>query len=176
MWERVLKLLADKGYQIGSSIVFGLLASFEATIIYFNIALLVVAIDVISAYKLGRRVAKKYPERADGKFKSEHKFRILFTLLIFFLALMAAYDVDIKVLNGGTQAQVFVVFAFIFYEGWSIGENWSSDNDNLLARVMQKVMVNKVDRHFNLEVKEAIQEAKEELEQEKVELKEEDEK
>ncbi|WP_287828571.1 phage holin family protein [Bacteroides sp.] len=163
--DTIFRTLADKSYQIGSSIFFGLVASFEATIIYFNIALLVVFIDVLSAYKLGKRVAKNHPNKADGKFKSEHKFRILFTLLVFLVALMAAFDVDTKVIGEGMQAQAFVVFAFIFYEVWSIGENWSSENNSLLAKVMQKVMVNKADRHFNLEIKEAIEEAKEELKQ-----------
>lgn len=165
--EESLRLFGGRIWQIITSIAFALVASFEATALYFNIAFLVILIDVISAYALGRRVAKKYPGRADGKFKSEYKFRILFTFIIFMLAVMAGHLVDTTIIREGIKAQAFVVWVFIFYECWSIGENWSSENDSLLARVMQKVMVNKADRHFNLGIKEAIEEAKEELQEEK---------
>lgn len=164
--EEVFKNVTSKVWQGLSSVALALVASFEATALFFNLALLVIVIDVLSAYMLGRRVHRKYPDRADGKFKSEYKFRILFTFIIFMLAMMAGHIVDIHIIQNGIKAQAFVVWVFIFYECWSIGENWSSENDSLLARVMQKVMVNKADRHFNLGIKEAIEEAKEELQEE----------
>lgn len=165
--ESIPKEIWARLVQVASSVGWGLFLAFEATAIYFNIALLVIIVDVISAFALGRRVARRYPDKADGKFKSEYKFRILFTFIIFMLAIMAGYMVDTVVIQESNKAVSFVVFAFIFYEVWSICENWSSENDNLLARVMQKVMINKVDRHFNLEVKEAIKEVKDELKEEK---------
>ena len=57
--------------QYASSLSGGLVMAFETSIDFFVPCLIAVVLDVISAYFLGRRVHKKYPERSDGKFKSE---------------------------------------------------------------------------------------------------------
>jgi hypothetical protein len=39
---------------------------------------------------------------------------------------------------------------FLFYELWSCLENWSSENDKPIAKAMQRIMVNKAERHLNV--------------------------
>ena len=64
----------------------GLLLAFETTLLFFVPCLLAIILDIISAWFLGRRVHRQCPQCCDGKFKSEYKFRILYTMIVVFLA------------------------------------------------------------------------------------------
>ena len=158
--KEIGQYIADKMIQYSISIAGGLLAAFEASIVYVGLCYIAIVIDVISAWCLSRRIHKKDPSLSDGKFKSSYKFRILITLIVVQLAIMAGYYVDTLVMNGGNMAQNFVIVFFLFYEGWSIGENWSSENSNPMAKVFQKIMVNKAERHFNVDLSELKKEDK----------------
>ena len=143
--------LAQKLLQYASSLFGGLVMAFETSIDFFIPCLLAVVLDVISAWFLGRRVHKKYPERSDGKFKSEYKRRILYTMLIVWLCIILANYVDIAVRHSDDGLAVrFAVAVFLFYEVWSCLENWSSENDQPIAKALQRVMVNKAERHLNV--------------------------
>ena len=137
--------------QYATSILGGLLLAIETSLDYFIPSLLAIALDVFSAYMLGRRVHRKYPENCDGKFKSEYKYRVMITLAVMFTVLVLAAYVDIFVRRSSDQLAVRVAMgAFIFYEGWSCLENWSSENDKPFARALQRIMVNKAERHLNV--------------------------
>lgn len=159
----ILKQVGDKLLQIAFSVIGGLYVAFEASTLYWGLCFLIILIDVLSAYRLGRRLHRKYPTRCDGKFKSEYKNRILFTILIVLLAIMAGYMVDTIVIKDGTNiSQKSVMFIFIFYEGWSVLENSSSESDNPVAKILQRVMVNKAERHFNIPLQEIIEDVRKE--------------
>lgn len=49
-------------------------------------------------------------------------------------------------ISGNGFAVRFVVGVFLFYEVWSCLENWSSENDNKIAKALQRIMVNKIER------------------------------
>ena len=144
MKERVLQYM----FSIGG----GFLLAFETSIPFFIPCLLSVFLDVLSAYFLARRVHKKYPEKADGKFKSEYKYRVIYTMIIAFILLIIAAYFDMLVLKDGDAAVRTSMCIFLFYEGWSVLENWSSENDNKLARALQRIMVNKAERHFDVKL------------------------
>lgn len=148
--ETVLKSLGDKVLQIAISVLGGLLMAFEASVIYWGLCFLAIGVDIISAYCLSRRIHKKDATKSDGKFKSEYKFRVLVTMIVVLMGIMIAYYFDTLIMSGGNKAQSWVIGFFLFYEGWSILENWSSENDNKLARALQRVMVNKAERHINV--------------------------
>lgn len=149
--EEIKIKLAQKALQYASSLFGGLVMAFETSIDFFIPCLLAVLLDVISAYFLGRRVHKKNPERSDGKFKSEYKRRILYTMLIVWLCIILANYVDIAVRHSDDGLAVrFAVAVFLFYEIWSCLENWSSENDQPIAKALQRVMVNKAERHLNV--------------------------
>jgi len=135
------------------SILGGLLVAFETSINFFIPCFIIVIVDVWTAWLLGRRVHKKYPDKADGKFKSEYKYRIMVTMIIILLMIIVANYVDIYVIKESDFAVRFVVAVFFFYQIWSILENWSSENNNKIARALQRIMVNKAERHFNVELK-----------------------
>lgn len=133
-----------------ASVLGGVFSALNSALVFLIPCLIAVILDVIFAYLLGCRVAKKYPNKADGKFKSEYKYRILFTLIIVFLAIILGAYVDVLVIKHGDYAVRFVMGTFIFYEVWSCLENWSSENESKLAKALQRVMVNKAERHLNV--------------------------
>ena len=143
--------IAQKLMQYLSSLFGGLLLAFETSIDFFIPCLLAVVLDVISAYFLGRRVPLKHPDQSDGKFKSEYKRRIVFTMIIVWICIILANYVDIAVRHSTDGLAVrFAVAVFLFYEVWSCLENWSSENDQPIAKALQRVMVNKAERHLNV--------------------------
>jgi len=139
-------------WQYAISISGGLLIAFETSIVFFIPCLIATVIDVIAAFFLARRVHKKFPDRSDGKFKSSYKYRIMYTMIIALLAIILANYVDLYVIKDTDVAVRTVVGFFLFYQLWSILENWSSENDKVWARVLQRIMVNKAERHLNVEL------------------------
>lgn len=143
--------LGQKLAQYLSSLLGGLVMALETSIDFFIPCLIAVVLDVISAYFLGRRVHTKYPEKSDGKFKSEYKRRIVATMIIVWLCIILANYVDIAVRHSSDGLAVrFAVAVFLFYEVWSCLENWSSENDQPIAKALQRIMVNKAERHLNV--------------------------
>ncbi len=152
MLKSIIATLYEKFLQYVISIAGGLIVAFESSINFFIPCLIAIVIDVYTAWALGRRVHKKYPEKADGKFKREYKYRIITTMIIIFLAIIVANYVDVYVIKDSDISVRFVVAFFLFYQAWSCVENWSSENDNKMALVLQRIMVNKAERHFNIKM------------------------
>lgn len=150
--NRIAEYIGSKLLQYITSIAGGLLVAFETSIPFFVPCLIATVIDVWAAYRLARRVHKKHPDRADGKFKSEYKYRVMYTMIIALTAIILANYVDVHVFKDSDIAVRSVVGAFLFYQIWSILENWSSENNNKIARALQRVMVNKAERHLNIEL------------------------
>ena len=123
---------------------------------FFIPCIIAVVLDIIAAYGLGRRVHKKYPDKADGKFKSEFKNRVLITLGILFLVIILSSYVDLLIFRNPDAdiALRFSMGCFLFYEVWSILENVSSCNGKKWAKTLKKIMVNKAERHFNVDLEE----------------------
>lgn len=165
--NRIAEYIGSKLLQYITSIAGGVLVAFETSIPFFVPCLIATVIDVWAAYCLARRVHKKHPDRADGKFKSEYKYRVMYTMIIALTAIILANYVDVHVLKDTDVAVRSVVGAFLFYQIWSILENWSSENNNKIARALQRVMVNKAERHLNIELSDILlDENKEEKEAE----------
>lgn len=143
--------LTQRLLQYFTSIFGGLLLAFETSLNYFIPCLFAIALDVFSAWMLSRRVHKKYPNHCDGKFKSEYKWRVMITLgVMFFVMILAAY-VDLKIRRCDDELAMRVTLgAFLFYELFSCVENWSSENDNRFAKALQRIMVNKAERHLDV--------------------------
>jgi hypothetical protein len=142
--------------QYASSAIGGLLIALETSVVFLVPCFLVTALDVYSAFCLGRRMHRKYPDSCDGKFKSEYKYRILQTMMIVLVLIILAKYVDMLVLQDNNLAVRWVAGFFFFYQGWSILENWSSENDAKWARLLQRIVVNKAERHFNIKIKDIL--------------------
>jgi len=145
------EFIIGKLLQYATSIFGGVILAFETSLDYFMFCFLAIGLDVFSAYMLSRRVHKKYPKQSDGKFKSEYKWRVMITMGVVFVVIILASEVDIKIRHADDGLAVrSAMGAFLFYEIWSCVENWSSMNDNKLAKALQRIMVNKAERHLDV--------------------------
>jgi len=148
--DRVWQFISEKSIQWLISIAGGLMLAIESSVVFFIPCLFAVLIDVWTAWKLGKRLHKKHPDKADGKFKSEYKFRIMITMIVALVGIIVANYVDLYVIKDTDITVRFIVGVFLFYQCWSILENWSSENENKIAKALQRIMVNKAERHINV--------------------------
>lgn len=148
--HELYKTIGERLLQYAISIGGGLLLAIESSISFVVPCFLAVILDIISAYFLNRRVHIKEPQKTDGKFKSRFKFKVLQTMFIILVLIIIANYVDTIIIKNSDVSVRFVIGLFLFYECWSILENWSSENENKLARALQRIMVNKAERHFNI--------------------------
>ena len=81
----------------------------------------------------------------------------MITLIVVFVVLLLAAYVDMKVRMATDQLAVrWAMGVFLFYEGWSCLENWSSENNQPFAKALQRIMVNKAERHLNVPLKDIL--------------------
>lgn len=146
----IIGSIASKMWHYLVSIAGGLLVAFESSIPFFVPCLIITVVDIWAAYCLGRRVKIKFPDHSDGKFKSEYKNRLMRTMLLALACIVIANYVDVYVIKSGDFAVRWMVGFFLFYQAWSVLENWSSENDNKIAWALQRIMVNKAERHLNV--------------------------
>lgn len=112
--------------------------------------------DCLSAWHLSYRVKKAYPEAADretGKFKSYHFGKTILTLLCVYALLIFAHFLEMYVTSSlPFNALKVAAGAVISWQGWSILENASSCNGALWAKILQKIMVDKTERHLDVDL------------------------
>lgn len=147
------KEISSKILQYTFSGIAGFIVAIESALVFFVPAMILVMLDVFTAYMLSRRVKKKYPDKAEGKFKSSYINRIMIRIIIIFLAVITGYYIDALILRdvGQDYALRFAMGISAFYQLWSCLENWSSENDdNTFAKALQRIMINKAERHLNV--------------------------
>ena len=108
--------------QVVFSILSALFTTFTTALNFIIPCFLVIMLDVFTAWMLQRRVHKRHPERSDGKFKSEYKFRIIITLILVFVLLILGAYVDMLIIKTGDYAVRFAAGMFLFYEKLVIGK------------------------------------------------------
>jgi chromate transport protein ChrA len=117
------------------------------------ICTLAILYDCYTAFKLSKRVSKNYPGANDGKFKSDYAKRIFNTMLKIYALIMLTYLIDTVIIPfWDLHLHNIIAGVFCFAQIWSILENESSENDSSWARILQKVMVNKAERHFDIDL------------------------
>lgn len=152
--ENIYRTVGQKLLQYSFSALGGLLIAFESTIDLFVPCMIAILLDIYTAVMLSKRVRKKYPDRSEGKFRSSYWPRVFKTMVLILALLILASYVDTHVLDGGHKAKSFSFGFFLAYQLISMAENWSSENDSKPARVLQKILVNKAERHFDVDISE----------------------
>ena len=142
-------------YKLFAALFGAMIAILEPTIDYVAICTLAVMMDCYTAWRLSARVKKAHPDANDGKFKSRHGRRIFGTILKIYSLIVLAYLVD-TVIFPWTVLYLpnIVAAAFCFIQVWSILENESSCNGSRWAKMAQKILVNKAERHFDIDLNE----------------------
>lgn len=129
-------------------------AAVKPTFPFILVCLFAILVDCFTAWRLARRVKEKHG-RNDGKFKSEHAKRIFSTFLIICLVVFLCHFIDTEILYFADLHLANIVSgAFCFVQLLSILENESSLNNSSWAKVLQKILVDKAQRHFNVDISE----------------------
>lgn len=123
----------------------------QPTIPFAAICLFAIMLDCLSAWRLSARVRKTNPKANDGKFKSEYARRMFATLLIVYCATLLGYLIDTYIYPFvDLYLANWISGGFAMVQLLSILENESSCNQARWAKVLQKVLVNKAARHFDV--------------------------
>ena len=113
--------------------------------------------DCYTAWSLSRRVKRAHPERIkDGKFKSHNAGKVIVTLIKVYALIVLAYLMQVHIIGNALPIDLTKVAAgtVCFWQLWSILENESSCNGAKWAKVAQKVLVDKTERHFDIDLSE----------------------
>jgi len=147
------RIFFDRLWQILFAMLGAAWAFLQPMFPFAIICVLLILADCYSAWELSKRVKAKFPEQATGKFKSQEMGKVFVTMIKVFAAIILAAlvesiifeEADIKLPN-------IVAGAVCFWQVWSILENESSCNNAKWAKVCQKIMIDKTERHFDIDL------------------------
>lgn len=136
-------------------IIGGAIAFLEPTFPFILVCTLAVLLDCYTAWALSRRVKKKFPGANDGKFKSNYAGRVFITLVKVYALTVLAYMIDTMIFpDVYFRLPNIVAGAVCFWQVWSMLENESSCNDAHWAKIAQRILVDKTERHFDIDLHE----------------------
>lgn len=127
----------------------------EPTIPFVVICAFAVLVDMVTAWRLNRRIRARYSSvAADGKLKSRHMSRMISDLVVVFFCIVLAHHIDTTLLVhlGGIHLANYVAAVFCLVQFVSILENESSCNGSTWAVVLQKFLADKTFRHLEIDI------------------------
>lgn len=134
---------------------------FEPTFPLIIITLLFILYDSLTAYQLGKRVKRKYPQKKLSKTNfSSKKFEkvVVSTIPKRLIIILLAFMVEKWVFVFIKLPLSYVVTGIICFEqAWSILENESScreDDSGQFWKLLQKIMKDKTEKHFDINLDE----------------------
>jgi hypothetical protein len=132
----------------------GLVALVEPSFKFAFVLFFAVMLDCFSAYDLSRRLKRAYPDQVCGKFKSQYALKMLRTFVQAYSAVLLLYMVDKVLLDGVMSLSLSNIGAALFcaIQLWSVLENISSGNGAKWAKALQRIMVDKAKRHFDVDL------------------------
>lgn len=139
------------------SLLGAVVAVLEPALPYIVICTLAVLYDCYTAWSLSRRVKRAHPERIkDGKFKSHNAGKVIVTLIKVYALIVLAFLMQLHIIGDALPIDLTKVAAgtVCFWQLWSILENESSCNGARWAKVAQKILVDKTERHFDIDLSE----------------------
>ena len=139
------------------SLVGAVVAVLEPALPYIVICTLAVLYDCYTAWSLSRRVKKAHPERIrDGKFKSHNAGRVIVTLIKVYALIVLAYLMQSYIIGDALPIDLTKVAAgaVCFWQLCSSLEYESRCNGANWAKVAQKILVDKTERHFDIDLSE----------------------
>lgn len=138
-----------------ATILGAICAFLEPTVPFILICTFAILCDCYTAWSLSRRVKKTYPGANDGKFKSNYAGRVFITLLKVYSLIVLAYLVETYIFEGlPIKLTNIVAGAVCFWQVWSMLENESSCNNARWAKIAQRILVDKTERHFDIDLHE----------------------
>jgi len=131
----------------------GILAVIEPNIPFIVIALAFILADCISSYRLARRV-KKQTGKSKAKFQSKKAWKVVLTALAAMSAIVLAYVIQnyILIMYEKLYLPNWTAAIICGIQAWSILENEASCNGSKWAILAQKVVIDKTERHFDVDL------------------------
>lgn len=149
-----MEIIRDIGrYMFG---VFGaMITALEPTLPFILVCTIAVLLDCYTAWSLSLRAKNKFPDRSDGKFKSNYAGRVIVTLIKVYALIVLCFLIENYVFEGlPIKLANIVAGAVCFWQIWSMLENESSCNNSKWAKIAQRILVDKTERHFDIDLSE----------------------
>ncbi len=110
--------------------------------------------DFASAMMLARRLRKREGAPRVRRFSSRRFRATIVTLAKVYALLLLAHGVDVVIVGEDATLSIlrFAAALVSFWQGWSILENEASANDALWARLAQRILIDKTERHLNIDL------------------------
>lgn len=139
--------------KITLSLPLGLLALVTPNVPHIIIAFIFILADCISAYRLARRVRKAGKARK-VKIKSNKLWKAFLTATASAFAIVLAFVIEkyIMVMYHDLYLANWTAIVICGIQLWSILENESSCNEKKWAKNLQKFLVDKTERHFDIDL------------------------
>ena len=138
---------------------------------YIVVCFLALLLDCYTAWRLHRRiysryraVIKKNPKcQMDGKLKSKKMSKMVEDFSVLTLTIFLATAIDTVVLDYMNPLHLanYIAALYCGVQFVSILENESTCNGAAWARVLQKIVADKTERHFNVKLKELMKDKEE---------------
>ena len=110
-----------------------------------------IVVDVVTAYMLNRRVAAKYKGVSHGKIQSQRLKSLGKTVVCILVIILLLDGIDkYCFVYADLKLPYLAASAFCMIQVVSILENMSSCNDAKWAKLLQKILVDKTARHFDM--------------------------
>ena len=145
--------------------------SLEPSINYIAVCFFALVLDCYTAWRCNRRIYSRYREaikkdprcKMDGKLRSKKMAKMVQDFSVLIMAIFLATFVDTVVLDYMNPLHLANYLAALYcgVQFVSILENESTCNGSGWARVMQKIVADKTERHFNIKLKDLMREEKE---------------
>lgn len=149
--------------------VLGLLWCFiEPSFNYIAVCFFAMILDCYTAWRCNRRIYSRYREaikkdprcKMDGKLRSKKMAKMVQDFSVLIMAIFLATFVDRVILGYMNPLHLanYIAALYCGVQFVSILENESTCNGAQWARVMQKIVADKTERHFNIKLKELMKE------------------
>jgi len=137
----------------GLSLAGGFIAVLEPTIPFIVICFIAIMFDSFTAYRLSVRIKRK-TGKSTAKFQSRKFGKVIESILEVMIVIILAQLIDKKILvmYDGLYLANYVAGMFCFKQAISILENISSCNDAKWAQQLQRVLIDKSERHFDTDL------------------------
>lgn len=138
----------------------------EPSLNYISVCFLALVLDCYTAWRCNRRIYSRYREaikrnpkcKMDGKLRSKKMAKMVqdFSVLIMAIFLAVIIDNDLLAHMGELHLANYLAVIYCSVQFVSILENESTCNGAAWAKVVQKIVADKTERHFNIKLKELI--------------------
>lgn len=146
------------------SVIGSIVTALSPTLPYITLCTIAILADCYTAWRLAKRVKAAHPDKTTkdtGKFNSRHFRSVLITLCEVYALLIFAHFTHIYI-TGDLPFNALKLAAglVIGWQVWSCLENLSSCNGAKWAKLFQNIMIDKTERHFDVNIKEYINQDK----------------